>query len=144
MGDATTWSFFLISLAIVAFIGTVLLIGLIFFLVRRGSADRQPPVGSNAPGQPLTNRETYNVVTDTTTGVNIRRSDNLFQALFILIAIVICSALGAVLAMFNDWGLPWFGGALVGGFAGLLLGVFSSGIFLMVYRAKRHAQGKHD
>ncbi len=145
MGDANSWSMFLVGLAIIAFVGTALLTGLIFLLLRRGPSSQQPPVDTDGdPGQPLTNRETYNVIADTATGVNIRRSDNLFQALFILIAIAICSALGALLAIFNDWGLPWFGGALVGGFAGLVLGFFASGVFLMVYRAKRHAHGKHD
>jgi hypothetical protein len=33
---------------------------------------------------------------------------------------------------------------MFGAFAGLVVGVFSSGIFLMVYRAIRHVRGKHD
>ena len=35
-------------------------------------------------------------------------------------------------------------GAVFGGFIGLLVGLFGSGIFLMIYRAVNHALGKHD
>ena len=55
------------------------------------------------------------------------------------------AGLGAILAAVNtQWNLPWYGGALVGSFLGLVLGILTSGIFLMVYRAVRHIQGKHD
>jgi len=33
---------------------------------------------------------------------------------------------------------------LIGSFAGLVIGIFGSGIFLMIYRAARHISGKHD
>jgi len=88
---------------------------------------------------------TYNVVTDTVTGVNVRWSDNRFQAICVLISIVATSLLGALLAALNSrWNLPWYGGALIGSFAGLVIGIFGSGIFLMFYRAARHLKGKHD
>ena len=88
---------------------------------------------------------TYNVVTDTVTGVNVRWSDNRFQAIFVFISMVVTSLLGALLAAMNSrWNLPWYGGALIGSFAGLVFGIFGSGIFLMVYRAARHFKGKHD
>lgn len=87
----------------------------------------------------------YNVVTDTVSGVNVRWSDNKFQAIFVLISMVVSSLLGALLAVLNSqWDLPWYGGALVGSFAGLVIGIFASGIFLMFYRAARHIKGKHD
>lgn len=87
----------------------------------------------------------YNVVTDTVTGVNVRWSDNKFQAIFVLVSMVVMALLGALLAALNSqWDLPWFGGALVGSFAGLVIGIFGSGIFLMFYRAARHIKGKHD
>ena len=35
-------------------------------------------------------------------------------------------------------------GLFVGGFVGLLAGLVSSGIYLMIYRAIRHARNKHD
>ncbi len=89
-------------------------------------------------------RDAYNVVSDTVTGVNVRISDNLFQALFILAAILLLAALGAVLAaVYGGQNLPWYGGALIGAFAGLVVGFFASGIFLMIYRAIRHLKGKH-
>lgn len=87
----------------------------------------------------------YNVVTDTVTGVNVRWSDNKFQAIFVFATILLASLTGAVLAALNArWNLPWYGGALIGSFAGLVIGIFGSGIFLMFYRAARHIKGKHD
>lgn len=87
----------------------------------------------------------YNVVSDTVTGVNVRWSDNRFQAIVVTISMLVLSFFGAVLAALNSqWNLPWYGGALAGAFAGLVVGVFGSGIFLMVYRAVRHIKGKHD
>ena len=87
----------------------------------------------------------YNVVADTVTGVNVRKSDNLFQAIFILVTILLLAALGAVLAaVYGGEDLPWFGGALIGAFAGLVAGFFSSGVFLMIYRAVRHIKGRHE
>ncbi|XZE56217.1 hypothetical protein SH139x_002313 [Planctomycetaceae bacterium SH139] len=87
----------------------------------------------------------YNVVTDTVTGVNVRWSDNKFQAIFIFAAVLLVAAIGAILALlYPRWDLPWYGGALVGSFGGLVIGVLTSGIFLMIYRAARHLMGKHD
>jgi hypothetical protein len=97
------------------------------------------------PGGVSPERAAYNVVTDVVTGVNVRGSDNRFQAVFILVTIVLLAAVGALLARWNrDWQLPWYGGALFGAFAGLVAGFFASGIFLMIYRAVRHIQGKHE
>ena len=87
----------------------------------------------------------YNVISDTVVGVNVRGSDNKFQAIFVLVSVLICSAVMIVLAMINDqWNLPLIGAALIGVFVGLIAGVFLSGTYLMIYRAKRHLQGKHD
>ncbi len=112
----------------------------------------QPPPNSSATNpvdpnaeQPMTGRQTYNVVADTIVGPNIRKRDNILQAIFILAAIVVCAGVGAALAHFNpDWDLPWYGGALAGAIAGLVIGFFASGIFLMVYRAVKHSHGDHD
>lgn len=110
----------------------------------------QPPVDKanryKDEAQELTSsRAAYNVVTDTVTGVNVRWSDNKFQAVFVFISIIVAASLGALLAAINaQWNLPWYGGALIGSFAGLVSGVLASGIFLMFYRAARHLKGKHD
>jgi len=111
--------------------------------------DRSPLKGSDAnqdQSQPVAPAHAaYNVVTDTLTGVNVRWSDNRFQALFVLVSVILGSLAGAVLAALNaPWDLPWFGGALIGAFAGLVIGVFASGIILMFYRAARHIKGQHD
>lgn len=81
-------------------------------------------------------REAYNVVSDTVTGVNVRFSDNCFQGLFILASLVVGAGIGAIFA-FPE-------GILVGGFIGVLAGLFLSGVALMIYRGMRHVRGKHD
>ncbi len=87
---------------------------------------------------PASGRETYNIVTDLGTGVNVRLRDNLLQAA----SIVICLILGALVGLFvaSDRAL----GVVAGGFIGLLVGLFGSGVFLMVYRFLRHLGGHHD
>ncbi len=92
-----------------------------------------------------TERAAYNVVSDTVTGVNIRKSDNLFQAAFIAVTMFVLAITGAILAsIFGKGDIPWYAGAIAGALAGLVVGVFASGIFLMIYRAVRHMTGKHD
>ena len=98
----------------------------------------QPVEAELAPKHRATSdREIYNVVTDTVAGPNIRLRDNLFQAA----AIFICAVLGALIAWIV-WRGP--GEAIAGAFVGLIVGLFGSGIFLMIYRAVRHISGKHD
>lgn len=104
------------------------------------------PEKKDIQSQPLqADQAIYNVVVDTVTGVNARWSDNLFQAVFVGVSVALIALIGAVLALLNpSWKLPWFGGALLGGFAGLVFGVLASGFYLMLYRASRHLKGKHD
>ena len=90
------------------------------------------------PKKSIPDRQTYNMVTDTVTGPNIRLKDNLIQGLAILACLILGAVSGAIVVADH---VP---GALVGGFIGLLVGLFGSGIFLMIYRAIRHARGKHD
>jgi len=78
------------------------------------------------------------VFSDTITGVNTRVSDNVFQAA----AIAVCTVLGAVIgAIAFQERIP---AALGCGFVGLIVGLFGSGIFLMIFRAVQHLRGKHD
>lgn len=86
----------------------------------------------------ITGRQTYNVVSDTVTGANVRLKDNLIQGLVILICVVLGAVVGALVVSER---IP---GALVGGFIGLLVGLFGSGFFLMVFRAIMHMRGRHD
>lgn len=99
-------------------------------------SEQKPP--EDASQQPMTGRQAYNLVADTVAGPNLRPSDNLYQGLAILVCLVLGAGIG-FLAVADR--LP---GALLGGFLGLLIGLFGSGIFLMIYRAVRHARGKHD
>jgi hypothetical protein len=94
---------------------------------------------SNNPPQGPIGDPVFNIVTDTVTGPNLRWKDNVYQA----IVIVVCLILGALtgfLVIPGSRGL----GAVTGGFAGLLVGLFGSGIFLMVFRGVKHLRGKHD
>jgi hypothetical protein len=88
--------------------------------------------------QVLSDRETYNVVTDIVGGPNVRLKDNLYQGL----AILVCTVLGPLIGFFamNDR----MAGAVLGGFIGLLVGLFGSGIFIMILRAVMHSKGKHN
>lgn len=90
-------------------------------------------------------KDAYNIVSDTLTGVNVRKRDNLIQLAAVAVSTLIFAGVGAILAIVNSsWQLPWYGGALLLGFLGMVFGLFASGIFLMVYRFVRHVQGKHD
>lgn len=90
-------------------------------------------------------RDAFNIVSDTVVGLNVRKSDNVFQAKFIGITVLVLATIGGASAALNpEWNLPWFGGTLAGAFAGLIIGLFASGIFLMIYRAVKHVKGDHE
>lgn len=96
-------------------------------------SDQKTPTTPPTPG-----RDAYNIVTDTVVGPNIRKKDNLFQALAIVVCLLLGALTGYLIAKDAITGL------IVGGFVGLLVGLFGSGIFLGIFRAIRHAQGRHD
>lgn len=104
--------------------------------------------GKGVPEGLATVRDAYNIVSDTVVGVNIRKSDNLFQLKVILVCVLIAVPLGAIVGtLLSDADTRWvaaLAGSLALGFAGVVLGLFGSGIYLMVYRAVRHWKGKHD
>ena len=101
--------------------------------------------GEAEPQHALTGEEAYHLVSDTVTGLNVRMSDNKFQALFILGSALVLATIGMVLAaLFPDWNLAWYAGALLGALAGLVLGLFTSGFLLMIYRGVRHLKGDHS
>jgi hypothetical protein len=89
------------------------------------------------PQETLTSKHAYNLVSDLGTGVNLRWRDNLLQALCIFVCLVLGVLIGFAIARGPE-------GAILGGAAGLLVGLFGSGIFLMIFRALQHARGKHD
>ena len=83
------------------------------------------PTKTNAQSKDeLTAKETYNIVSDTVVGVNVRAKDNLIQGSIILVTVIIGLAIGHM-----------YGGFLMlGGLGGLIIGFLVSGIFLMIYR----------
>lgn len=104
----------------------------------------------NASAEPSANRsaspsaenvhdDASRVLSDTVIGLNTRSSDNRLQAIWIAGSMLL-SACGMGFAAWwrTDWELPWYGGALIGAFLGMVFGFFTSGIYLMVYRLVHH------
>ena len=96
--------------------------------------DRRPP----SDDDPMTDKQTINLITDTVVGPNLRWRDNLYQAFAILVCSIVGVAIGCLMTQDR------IGGGMLGLVAGMLVGLFGSGIFLMIYRAVQHARGKHD
>jgi hypothetical protein len=88
-------------------------------------------------GDSLSGPEVYNLISDIGAGVNVRWRDNLFQLAAIGIGLLLGIIIGALAVQDR---IP---GAVVGGFIGVLAGLFGSGIFLMIYRFIRHLLGYH-
>lgn len=98
-----------------------------------------------SPKEVSNERAAYNIISDTVVGLNVRKGDNAFQAKVTFGSVLLFASLGIGLVLLKaDWKLPWYAGALIGSFIGLVLGILASGIFLMIYRTIRHLQGKHD
>ncbi len=86
----------------------------------------------------MSTRHAYNIVSDTVIGANVRVKDNVIQAIVTAVCLVVGA--GVCAALFDQWQA----GLFVGGFLGLVIGLFGSGIFLMIYRAVMHLRGHHD
>ena len=93
-----------------------------------------PQIEKAEPKKGLSSKETYNVVSDTVVGVNVRKKDNIIQGLIILVTVIIGLVIGQVYGGF----------LLLGGLGGLIVGFLGSGFYLMVFRAVKHASGNHD
>jgi hypothetical protein len=114
------------------------------------------PIAENQPvdpavrtaDNPLSGREAYNIVSDTVVGMNTRKSDNVFQLKVILVCLVSGVLIGAIAgALLSDPDNRLVGTLAAGlsaGFAGVVVGLFGSGFYLMIYRGVRHLKGKHD
>lgn len=83
-------------------------------------------------------KEDRNFVSDTIVGVNTRWQDNLFQAVFMLVTVLIGAGVGALVAPRT------VEGPILGGVAGLLIGLFLSGFILMIFRGVQHLRSKRD
>ena len=73
--------------------------------------------------EPVTEeRAIYNTITDIVTGPNIRKKDNVFQAIFILISVILFTAIGGIAVFFSaDKNFPVFAGLLMGAFYRLVI-----------------------
>jgi hypothetical protein len=98
----------------------------------------EPKPSEESPNQPNTARQAFNLVSDTVAGPNLRLKDNLYQGA----AILVCLAFGAGVGLLTIDDRPM--GVLLGGVVGLLVGLFGSGIFLMIFRVIQHLRGRHD
>lgn len=100
------------------------------------------------PSNSETGQDAYNIVSDTVVGINLRKADNWFQLKVLLVSLAIGVPLGAVIGASLVDPAERVGSALAGalvlGFLSVVLSVFGSGIYLMIYRAVRHWKGKHD
>ncbi len=106
--------------------------------------DADESSGQQSPADLSSGKAAYNLVSDVVVGVNVRRQDNLFQALFILATVILGFIMGGIIVGLAETDVPWIAGGVVGAFAGLVGGLFLSGIALMIYRGVRHWKGKHD
>ena len=91
---------------------------------------------TNKDKKNLSDKELYNIVSDTVIGFNNRKSDNRLQVKITFVVMILCGAIGG----FFD-GTDWF---VFGCFGGLFIGIIISGIYLMIFRAIKHAQGDHE
>ena len=109
-----------------------------------------PAPQANSPKE-MTGMQVYNLVSDIGGAANFRKSDNLFQLKVIGICLLIGAAIGAIaLPLFGsqrdhiaEWALSVVG-VVIGGFLGVVVGLFGSGIYLMIYRLMQHIRGNHD
>lgn len=110
--------------------------------IPRPQPQAPPPLAYQTPqaGTHLSGRETYNVVSDTVTGVNIRLLDNLVQ----LVVVLIGAGAGVLVGHLLHEGDRPATAMILGAIGGLVAGVILSGTFLAIYRGVRHLKGKHD
>ena len=91
----------------------------------------QTPAGSPSEGQPANGLQD---MSDLVIGVNARLWDNIFQGLFT----AACTLVGAAVGWFilEPQALPgaWLFPVLIGAFFGMIVGLFISGMALMIYR----------
>ncbi|HUG71424.1 MAG TPA: hypothetical protein VMM76_27005 [Pirellulaceae bacterium] len=112
------------------------------------SSDSTDDPAEGKPNTPMSGHEAYNLVSDLVVGGNLRKSDNVFQLKVILICTIVGVSLGAIAgAILSGSGHRLVGALAAGlglGFAGVVVGLFGSGIYLMIYRAVCHMKGQHD
>jgi fatty acid desaturase len=103
------------------------------------ASEPQAAARSASPDSANARDDADRFVSDTVIGFNTRRSDNRLQAIWIGGSMLLAACAMAFAAWWRtDWELPWYGGALIGAFLGMVFGFFTSGIYLMVYRLVHH------
>lgn len=109
-----------------------------------------PPVVPGEVGEPRTSgdpMDAYHTAAETVGFMpSLRGKDNLIQLAAVVLATLIGAAVGIALT-FGPLDAPWYGGALIGGIAGLVVGAIVSGIALMVLgwvRAAKKVGGRRE
>ena len=100
---------------------------------RRDPTDRTPgetPADLHF-GPPVEPEDRGRFGSDVSVGVNLRWKDNLFQWAAVMLGLLAGAIAGAVVTPGRAEG------PAVGGFAGVVVGLFGSGIGLMIYRGRR-------
>jgi len=99
------------------------------------------------PSKPRSARKkasSYDIVTDVATGPNIRKKDNLYQAIVAFVGAAIGAGLGyTIIVLATPQNMPGgpinpMVGVVVGSIVGPVVGTLICGGFLMVYRLFRH------
>ncbi len=95
----------------------------------------------------MTGKHIYNMVSDNITGVNVRKKDNLFQFIAIIVSMMISVVVAQLLFKFNN-GLLWFESSGDVFLPSLIFGFFAGAIIdggaIAIYRFVSHIRGNHD
>ena len=102
---------------------------------------------NNSRKEKLKAKDVYHIISDTVTGINIRKTDNFIQ-LKIVTFIVFIFELGAFIWKYYHANFFGFednlGTSMISLILGLLAGGFISGTYIAFYRFIQHLKGNHN
>lgn len=126
MGDTRSWLIFLVGALAVSIVAFSILIAAVIVVIRRVGQKRLKQTQTKA-----TKTKRVDTVAD-------RRRDNKIQAYTILIVVIICATIGVAISLYNpEISAHWIGGAAIGSFAGLVIGLVVGGGMIMLIRSAR-------
>jgi hypothetical protein len=92
-------------------------------------------------------RKLFKIFSDTVTGFNVRKKDNLLQLLVMIITtiiVVLWTQAGFPDSAFSSLFDSRYSLLVAGAIIGLLLGLVIGGALIAFYPLYRHSQGRHD